>query len=137
VMSEDHIVFIVDDDARIREARSKSLESPGIRAITQGSVWRIWAGRKLDLPRASSSTWSCRTDTNGLALQGQIADGDHPPIIFTAAQAAGKNGGKVRSRQSRGGACAFAASDIASRRVSSGGDEIPERSRNNADRPLI
>jgi FixJ family two-component response regulator len=37
-MTEDHIVFIADDDARIREAVSELLESHGIRAVTYTSA---------------------------------------------------------------------------------------------------
>ena len=35
--TDDHIVFIVDDDARIREALTELLESHGMRAVTFGS----------------------------------------------------------------------------------------------------
>lgn len=79
--SEDFIVFIVDDDARMREALSELLGSVGWRAIAFGS-----AGEYLSHPRPDRA--ACLVldvelpDINGLDFQKQIADGDHPPIVF-------------------------------------------------------
>jgi FixJ family two-component response regulator len=36
--TDDHIVFIVDDDARIRESLTELLEAHGIRSIAYGSA---------------------------------------------------------------------------------------------------
>ncbi len=36
--TDDHIVFIVDDDVRIREALSELLESHGMRTVVYGSA---------------------------------------------------------------------------------------------------
>lgn len=80
-MTEDQVVFIVDDDARIREALSELLESHGIRAITYGSAGDYVRADKPDLP-ASLILDVELPDINGLDFQQQIADADHPPIIF-------------------------------------------------------
>src|SRR5262249_52163113 len=78
--TDDHIVFIVDDDARIREAVSELLESHGIRAVTFGSAGEYVRADKPDLP-ASLILDVELPDINGLDLQKQIAEGDHPPHI--------------------------------------------------------
>ena len=79
--TDDHIVFIVDDDVRIREALSELLESHGMRAVAFGSAGEYVSAEKPDLP-ASLILDVELPDINGLDLQKQIADGDHPPIIF-------------------------------------------------------
>ncbi|GLQ57077.1 response regulator transcription factor [Devosia nitrariae] len=77
----DRIVFIVDDDERIREALGELLASHGIDAVTFGSAGDYIRADKPDIP-------SCLIldvelpDINGLDLQRQIAAGDHPPIVF-------------------------------------------------------
>src|SRR5262245_53842107 len=79
--SEDFIVFIVDDDARMREALSELLESLSWRAVAFGS-----AGEYLSYPRPNLPACLILDvelpDINGLDFQKQLADGDHPPIVF-------------------------------------------------------
>jgi FixJ family two-component response regulator len=75
------IVFIVDDDARIREALTELLESYGLRAAAFGSASEYVRAEKPDAP-ASLILDVELPDINGLDLQKQIAQGDHPPIIF-------------------------------------------------------
>jgi FixJ family two-component response regulator len=77
----DHIVFIVDDDIRVREALIELLESWGIRAVAYGSAGEYVRADKPDLP-ASLILDVELPDINGLDLQKQFADGNHPPIIF-------------------------------------------------------
>src|SRR5262245_22609539 len=77
----DHIVFIVDDDARIREALSELLESHGMRVVAYASAGEYVRAHKPDVP-ASLVLDVELPDINGLDLQNQIADGYHPPIIF-------------------------------------------------------
>jgi len=48
--TDDHVVFVVDDDARVREALSELLESHGIRAVTFGSAGEYVRADKPDLP---------------------------------------------------------------------------------------
>src|SRR5262245_9611595 len=81
MMKEDHIVFVVDDDVRVREALSELLAAHGIRAVAYGSAGEYVGADKPDLP-ASLILDVELPDINGLDLQKQIADGDHPPIIF-------------------------------------------------------
>jgi FixJ family two-component response regulator len=79
--TEDHIVFVVDDDERIREALSELLASHDMRAVSFASAGDFVAADKPNVP-------SCLIldielpDINGLDLQRQIAEGDHPPIVF-------------------------------------------------------
>lgn len=77
----DQIVFIVDDDARIREALSELLESHGYRTAAFASAGEYVRAQKPDLP-ASLILDVQLPDINGLDLQKQIAEGDHPPIVF-------------------------------------------------------
>jgi FixJ family two-component response regulator len=77
----DQIVFIVDDDARVREALSELLESHGLRVAAFGSAGAFVRAEKPDLP-ASLILDVQLPDINGLDLQKQIAGGDYPPIIF-------------------------------------------------------
>jgi FixJ family two-component response regulator len=77
----DHIVFVVDDDRRIRESLSELLSSFDMHPVAFGSAAEYIAYAKPDVP-------SCLVldvelpDINGLDLQRQIAQGDHPPIVF-------------------------------------------------------
>jgi FixJ family two-component response regulator len=77
----DHIVFVIDDDIRIQEALEELLASYGIHAVIFGSAGDYIDAEKPDIP-------SCLVldvelpDINGLDLQRQIAEGDHPPIVF-------------------------------------------------------
>jgi FixJ family two-component response regulator len=79
--TDSHIVFIVDDDVRIREALSELLASHGMRVAAFGSAGEYVRAVKPDLP-ASLILDVELPDINGLDLQKQIADGDYPPIIF-------------------------------------------------------
>jgi FixJ family two-component response regulator len=78
---EDFIVFIVDDDPRMREALSELLESLGWRAVTFGSAGEYTAYPRPDLPACLILDVEL-PDINGLDLQKQISQGDHPPIVF-------------------------------------------------------
>jgi FixJ family two-component response regulator len=78
---DDHVVFIVDDDERIREALGELLETHGMRAIAFGSAGDYVDAEKPDLPACLILDVEL-PDINGLELQGQIAEGDHPPIVF-------------------------------------------------------
>jgi FixJ family two-component response regulator len=79
--TDSHIVFIVDDDVRVREALSELLESHGMRVAVFGSAGEYVRADKPDLP-ASLILDVELPDINGLDLQKQIAGGDCPPIIF-------------------------------------------------------
>ena len=79
--TDDHIVFIVDDDARVREALTELLEAHGMRSVAYGSAGEYVRAEKPDLP-ASLILDVELPDINGLDLQKQIAEGSHPPIVF-------------------------------------------------------
>jgi len=77
----DNIVFIVDDDPRIREALSLLLASFDMRVVTFGSAAEYLAYPKPDVSACLVLDVEL-PDINGLDLQSQIAQGNHPPIIF-------------------------------------------------------
>ena len=79
--ADNHIVFIVDDDERIREALSELLASHGIQVTAFGSARDYMAADKPDVPACLVLDVEL-PDINGLDLQGQIAESDHPPIVF-------------------------------------------------------
>lgn len=79
--TDDQVVFIVDDDARLREALSDLMDSHGMRAIAFGSAGEYVSADKPDVPACLILDVEL-PDINGLDLQRQIADGDHPPIVF-------------------------------------------------------
>jgi FixJ family two-component response regulator len=79
--ADDHIVFIVDDDARIREALRELLESHDMQAMAFGSAGEFINAEKPNLPACLVLDIEL-PDINGLDLQGQIAESDHPPIVF-------------------------------------------------------
>jgi len=75
------IVFVVDDDVSVREAIGELLESMGWRAATFATAADYVAHAKPDLPACLILDVEL-PDINGLDLQRQIAEGDHPPIVF-------------------------------------------------------
>lgn len=79
--TDDHIVFIVDDDERVREALTELLESHGKRAIAYGSAGEYVRAEKPDACACLILDVEL-PDINGLDLQKQVAEGDHPPIVF-------------------------------------------------------
>ncbi|MET0919498.1 MAG: response regulator [Burkholderiales bacterium] len=78
---QDHIVFIVDDDGRIRDALSMLLSSFDMHAVSFGSAAEYLAYPKPDVPACLVLDVEL-PDINGLDLQSQIAQGDHPHIVF-------------------------------------------------------
>jgi FixJ family two-component response regulator len=78
---ENFIVFIVDDDARMRESLSDLLESLGWRAVALGSAGEYLSYPRPDLPACLILDVEL-PDINGLDFQKQISHGDHPPIVF-------------------------------------------------------
>jgi len=77
----DDIVYVVDDDRRVREALAALLSSFDLRAITFAS-----AAEFLAYPERAPI--SCLVldlqlpDISGLDLQRQLEEGGHPPIVF-------------------------------------------------------
>jgi FixJ family two-component response regulator len=82
VMStREEIVFIVDDDARVREAIGELLESWGWRAETFAAAADYIAYAKPDLPACLILDVEL-PDINGLEFQRQLSHDVHPPIVF-------------------------------------------------------
>ena len=79
--SPEPIVYIVDDDPRIREALSDLLASFQMHAVTFSSAREYMAYPKPDGPACLVLDLQL-PDINGLELQRQIAQGDHPHIVF-------------------------------------------------------
>ena len=79
--TDDPIIYIVDDDAAIREALEELLLSHGMLAAAFGSAGDYMGAPKPDLPACLLLDVEL-PDINGLELQRQIAMGDHPPIVF-------------------------------------------------------
>jgi FixJ family two-component response regulator len=77
----DYIVFIVDDDERVREALIELLEAHGMRAMSFRSAGDYMSADKPAIPACLILDVEL-PDMNGLDLQNQIAAGDHPPIVF-------------------------------------------------------
>ena len=80
--SKEPVVFVVDDEAPIREALGELLESHGLRALTFPSAGDYLAAEKVFNGPACLILDIELPDINGLELQKEIAEGDHPPIVF-------------------------------------------------------
>lgn len=74
-------VFVVDDDARVREAIGELLESLGWRAETFATAADYIACAKPDDPACLILDVEL-PDINGLDLQREIEEREHPPIVF-------------------------------------------------------
>jgi FixJ family two-component response regulator len=81
MIANDHIVFVVDDDAGVREALSELLDSHGMRVVAYASAGEYVRADRPDMPATLILDVEL-PDINGLDLQKEIADGDHPPIVF-------------------------------------------------------
>lgn len=79
--SQDLIVFIVDDDRRVREALTDLLASFDMHAVAFGSAAEYMAYPKPNIPACLVLDVQL-PDINGLDLQSRIAQGDHPHIVF-------------------------------------------------------
>jgi FixJ family two-component response regulator len=79
--SGEPIVFVVDDDYRIREALSSLIASVGLRAETFGTAAEFLEAEKPDAPACLILDLQL-PDISGLELQRVLADGNAPPIVF-------------------------------------------------------
>jgi FixJ family two-component response regulator len=77
----DRMVFIVDDDCRVREALAELLASFDLPAVGFGSAAEYLAYPKPDVPACLVLDVGL-PDINGLELQSRIAAADHPHIVF-------------------------------------------------------
>jgi FixJ family two-component response regulator len=79
--SDSSIVFVVDDDFRVREALSSLIESVGLQVVAFGSAAEFLESDKPDCPACLVLDLQL-PDTNGLELQRVVAACDGPPIVF-------------------------------------------------------
>jgi FixJ family two-component response regulator len=79
--SDSPIVFVVDDDHRVREALSSLISSAGLRVGVFGSASAFLEFERPDAPACLILDLQL-PGTSGLELQQQLAEGDPPPIVF-------------------------------------------------------
>jgi FixJ family two-component response regulator len=77
----DKIVYVVDDDRRIREALSDLLLSLNIASIAFPSAVEYFGYERADIPACLILDVQL-PGTNGLDLQARLIEGDHPPVVF-------------------------------------------------------
>jgi len=75
------IVFVVDDDHRVREALSRLISSIGLRVAAFGSAAEFLESEKPDAPACLILDLEL-PDVSGLELQQELAAGEAPPIVF-------------------------------------------------------
>ncbi len=80
-MNKDAIIFIVDDDFRMRESLSSFLSSLGLRVAVFGSASEFLMAKRPDCPACLILDLQL-PDKDGLQLQQELAAQDAPPIIF-------------------------------------------------------
>lgn len=81
----DHVIFVVDDDFRLRESLHELLMSAGMNAVTFSSSAEFFSSSRPDLPACLILDIDL-PDANGLDLQSQLATSHHPPIVFITGQ---------------------------------------------------
>ena len=101
-MLGDHVVIIVDDDYRVREALQKLFAASNLCAVAFGSAAEFLAHSQRDVPTCLILDAEL-PDGNGLDLQQQMGDENHPAVIFVTGH------GDIRScvRVIKGGALDF------------------------------
>jgi FixJ family two-component response regulator len=81
VTPDNPIVFLVDDDPRVREALCSLISSVGLRVAAFGSAAEFLEFEKPDAPSCLILDLQL-PDVNGLELQRELAGGEAPPIVF-------------------------------------------------------
>jgi FixJ family two-component response regulator len=79
--SDNPIVFVVDDDYRVREALSSLIASAGLRVTAYGSAAEFLEADKPDQPACLVLDLEL-PGPSGLDLQRELAHSSGPPIIF-------------------------------------------------------
>jgi FixJ family two-component response regulator len=79
--SDTPVVFVVDDDHRVREALSSLISSVGLRVAAFGSAAEFLDYEKPDAPACLILDLQL-PGSSGLELQQQLLAGDAPPIVF-------------------------------------------------------
>lgn len=75
------VVFVVDDDRRVREALSRLIRSAGLAVATFASAMEYLESEKPDAPACLVLDLQL-PGIGGLELQQQLADSGAPPIVF-------------------------------------------------------
>jgi FixJ family two-component response regulator len=75
------VVFVVDDDARVREALSSLLASAGLEVTLFASATEFLNAEKPDAPACLILDLEL-PDIHGLELQKELAEREAPPIVF-------------------------------------------------------
>ena len=75
------VVFVVDDDARVRDALSSLLASAGLEVAVFASATEFLAADKPDAPACLVLDLEL-PDIHGLELQKELAERPAPPIVF-------------------------------------------------------
>jgi FixJ family two-component response regulator len=75
------VVFVLDDDADVREALASLLLSMGLQVLTFGSAAEFLKTRVPDGPACLVLDLQL-PDVNGLELQQKIAETNGPPVVF-------------------------------------------------------
>jgi len=77
------VVFVVDDDSRVREALSSLLASAGLEVAVFASATEFLNADKPDAPACLVLDLEL-PDINGLELQKELAEREAPPIVCFA-----------------------------------------------------
>ena len=75
------VVFVVDDDSRVRDALSSLIASVGLRVSSFGSASEFLNAEKPDAPACLVLDLEL-PDISGLDLQQELASREAPPIVF-------------------------------------------------------
>jgi FixJ family two-component response regulator len=86
VRTQGEMVFIVDDDQRVRESLSMLLSSFDMPTVTFGSAAEYLAYPRPDVPACLVLDVEL-PDISGLELQGRILQGNPPHIVFVTGHA--------------------------------------------------
>jgi FixJ family two-component response regulator len=81
INAADHIVYVVDDDVRLREALEELLSSAHLTVMTFGSATEYLAFPRPERPSCLILDLEL-PDMNGLELQRRLDSEEHPPIVF-------------------------------------------------------
>ena len=80
-MSGEPMVYVIDDDPRVREAIENLLHSCGMQVMAFSTVAEYRASSRPDTPACLVLDVQL-PDVDGLEFQRQIAQQSHPPIVF-------------------------------------------------------
>ena len=86
MISERPVVFVVDDDRRVRDALSSLLASAGLDAVVFASATDFLNADKPDAPACLILDLQL-PDIHGLDLQRELIARGAPPIVFVTAMA--------------------------------------------------